>query len=167
MELFGSPANSRHNLAKPKQVEYIKKLKESFSLLSFGKPQYFLQAEEEMIIGTLELSHERGFPYDKENLIALATSMLQATPKHRGRVIGEGWLRGFEGRYADRIKKVKSSSLDKTRADKASAKVRDECFAKVMHMIEGLKESGLLTDKHMENLGDHILLGYAMPNYLW
>ena len=73
-----------------------------FELSSYGRKQYFLPGEEEMILQTIELTSARGFPYDGDNLMALATTMLQSVPKHKGKTADRGWLQCFEKRHLDR-----------------------------------------------------------------
>ena len=76
MKIFGATANSRNKILLSKQKEMIEDIFK-FELPSQGPDSYFTKDEEELIMGTLEFAYERGFPYDEDNLINLATSMLQ------------------------------------------------------------------------------------------
>ena len=50
---------------------------EIFCLPGQGPDAYFWEDEEEIIMKTLEFAHNRGFPYDEDNLLMLVTTMLQ------------------------------------------------------------------------------------------
>ena len=139
LNFFHCPANAKFKFGVQQQAQMIEKLAKEFELPHHGRAKYFMPDEEEMLLRTLELAHERGFPYDVDNLLALATTMLQDVPQFKGQTVERGWLAGFERRHAKRLKLVKTGSLDPTRAKKATTEVRDECFRRFMAMIEELK----------------------------
>lgn len=76
VKIFGATANSHNKILPSKQKEMVKEIFK-FELPTQGPDSYFTKDEEELIMGTLEFAYERGFPYDEDNLLNLATSMLQ------------------------------------------------------------------------------------------
>ena len=76
LKFFKCPANAKFKFGVKQQEQMLQKLKDEFDLPSQGRRKYFLPDEEEMIMQTIELAHARGFPYDVDNLLALATTML-------------------------------------------------------------------------------------------
>ena len=76
LKCFGVSANSRKTIKPAQQKKMIQRILE-YELPASGPAAYFLKDEEEIIMRTLEFAYERGFPYDEDNLIALATTMLR------------------------------------------------------------------------------------------
>ena len=84
--------------------------------------------------------------------------MLQNVPNYKSKIPVRGWLRGFERRYRHRLSKVKTSTLGHDRASKATAAVRDACYAKFTAMLASLVADGRLTQDQIDNhLGDMIM----------
>ena len=69
LSCFGFSANSRVKISEKKQKEMLAKV-EIFCLPGQGPDAYFWEDEEEIIMKTLEFAHNRGFPYDEDNLLA-------------------------------------------------------------------------------------------------
>ena len=153
---FGFKANSKHKIAKSKQEHMLKRL-QKFELPSYGQPQYFTKDEEELIVVALELAFERAFPWDRENLVGLVTSMFAEMPEHKGKVPTRGWIRRFEQRWSHRLDQVKTSALGKDRAEKATEEVRDKVHEKFVAMLADLKGKGFFTQEQIDNLQDHII----------
>ena len=139
LKFFKCPANTKFKFGVQQQTQMLQKLKDEFEFPSQGRLKYFMPDEEDMIIHTIELAQDRGFPYDVDNLLALTTTMLQDVPQYKGQTVERGWLSGFERRYAGRIKLVKTGSLDQTCVNKATEEVSDECIRRFVEMIEELK----------------------------
>ena len=70
--------------------------------------------------------------------------------------LGKNWIKKFEKRWANRISKVKCSSISKHRGKKATAEVRDAVFANFMMFLRKLQQKGLMTEEQIRNLGDHL-----------
>ncbi len=155
-QFFGVKANAQFKIDMRQQESMTRQVEHNFELPRYGSQHYFLPDEESLIMTTIELAYERGFPWDVDNVLALATTMLQDLPKHRGKSITKGWLRGFRRRFKDRIALVKTCSLCQARADKATIQVRDECFQRFIAMLDSLRRDGRWTNEHDCNLGNHI-----------
>ena len=128
-----------------------------YTLQSWGGSfTHLLKDEEELIVSACEFAAQSCFPWSPFETTRLAWTMMQklrpGCPSP-----GRGWLRGFEKRWAHRLQKCKTSSIDPCRARAASKKVRDEVFDKYVEFRQTLIDQGELTSEQLEHEENYIL----------
>lgn len=115
-----------------------------------------LPDEEELIVSACEFAAQNCFPWSPYEITRLAWSMMKKMKKDCP-CPGRGWLRGFEKRWANRLQKCKTSSIDPVRAKQATTKVRDEVYNKFVAFRKVLIETGQLTEEQLQHEEDFII----------
>ena len=158
IQLTGRSPNVKNPLTKPQREQFINKLENGWTGKQMGQgKRLFLPHEEEMLVDMLEIAAQSAFPYNADALEASALNLGKAA-YGQGFTLGRrsNWRKGFERRHAERIAKVKSSSICQRRAAAATAEVRDKVFEHFIEFVDGLVEQGSLTPAQRQNLGAHI-----------
>ena len=70
--------------------------------------------------------------------------------------VTDSWVRSFEKRWKERITKLKCSSIDRHRANKATGEVRDAVMKEFNRFVTDLVERKRFTQEQVENLVDHL-----------
>ena len=104
-----------------------------------GRPTALSQEAEELIIVALETLASWGHSQDRDQLKDIVQSFVLATgiatPFTNGRP-GPDWCKGFEERWAHRLKRRKPESLARNRADALSPEVVTHFYALWKHILE-------------------------------
>ena len=179
----GVNANIRiQSLTKIQISSMMEKIK-AFDLPQCGdNNKYFTRDEEEMFVVMLEEAHNCAFPYDKEALKAMVSRagrvaygkvhflhlhfrvrvLLCLTMIHihtQDFKVTDSWVRRFEKRWSDRLTKVKCSSIDKHRANKANAEVRDAVMKEFVRYLDDLVQRKEFTPEQVSRLDEHMCNG--------
>ena len=156
--LTGRNPNVKIPFTKSQRAEFVHKLNNGWAPKQMGQgKRLFLPHEELMIVEMLEVAAQAAFPYNSDALEATALNLGKAA-YGQGFTLGarSNWRKGFEKRHAERIAKVKSSSICQRRAAAATKEVRDAVFDHFIEFVDGLVEQGSLTSAQRANLGAHI-----------
>ena len=153
--LVGKPPNKRIPLTLVEQHQAMQSLNDFVPTGKGDSSKYFTRDEEEMFVITIEESHAAAFPYDTDTVERMATQAGKAVYGEKF-IAGRKWRLGFEARWKHRLSKVKCSSIDRCRGQKATAEVRDAVFEKFNKFVEKLVEDHKMTPAQVDNLGEHL-----------